>query len=237
MHGGAENNWSMAKTISIIIPVLNEAKTLAATLHTLQKFRAVCELVLVDGGSNDASQHIAMPLVDQVLQAPPGRARQMNVGAQEANAGILLFLHADTQLPDDAVAQIMQACSDPYAWGRFDVAFDHPHWLFMVIAFMMNRRSCLTGICTGDQGLFVTRLAFDSIGGFPEIALMEDIALSANLKKITRPYCLRTKVVTSVRRWQQHGIIKTIMTMWYLRLKYFLGTDPDALAKHYYGSK
>lgn len=227
----------MQKSISIIIPVLNEAKIVSATLQALQKFRAVCELLLVDGGSNDASRHIAMPLVDKVLQSPPGRARQMNLGAQEANAGILLFLHADTQLPDDAVAQIIGACTDHYAWGRFDVDFDHPHWLFKVIAFMMNHRSCLTGICTGDQGIFVTRQAFECVGGFPEIALMEDITLSAKLKKLAKPHCLRTKVVTSARRWQQHGIIKTIMTMWTLRLKYFLGTDPDVLAKHYYGGK
>lgn len=225
----------MAFQISIVIPVLNEAGQLAVKLQALQQHRERCQLLLIDGGSSDASPAIAAPLVDEVLHSQRGRAKQMNCGAAQAEADVLLFLHADTQLPDDAVGLIMHAIADGYQWGRFDVVFDNPRPVFKLIAFMMNQRSRLTSIATGDQCLFVTRQAFLTVGGFPEIALMEDIAISTQLKKHGKPCCLKAKVITSARRWQQHGVFKIILLMWRIRLAYFFGADPDDLAIRYYG--
>jgi len=224
----------MQPQLSIIIPVVNEAGQIALKLHALQTLRNRCQLLLVDGGSNDRSAEIAKSLVDQVLHSPRGRARQMNCGAAGAQADVLLFLHADTRLPDNAVNLIMQAVADGYHWGRFDVSFDNPQPIFRLIAFMMNRRSRLTGIATGDQALFITRQAFQAVAGFPDIALMEDIAISTRLKKLGRPCCIDAKVVTSARRWQQQGIFTTILLMWRLRLRYFFGADPIDLAARYY---
>jgi len=224
----------MKPQISIVIPVVNEAARLADTLQALQVLRSRCELLVVDGGSRDASPLIAKPLVDQILPSLPGRARQMNLGAQQAQADVLLFLHADTRLPDQAIALILSAVEQGWSWGRFDVQFDSPQAIFKLIAGMMNARSRLTGIATGDQAIFITRQAFQAVGGFPEIALMEDIAISAALKKLGKPCCLKTKVVTAARRWQQHGILRTILLMWCLRLRYFFGANPDELAAQYY---
>ncbi|MDX8125726.1 TIGR04283 family arsenosugar biosynthesis glycosyltransferase [Methylomonas sp. OY6] len=224
----------MKPQISIVIPVVNEAARLADTLQALQSLRPRCELLVVDGGSLDVSPLIAKPLVDQVLPSQPGRARQMNLGAHHAQADVLLFLHADTRLPDQAIALILSAVELGWSWGRFDVQFDSPQAIFKLIAGMMNARSRLTGIATGDQAIFITRQAFQAVGGFPEIALMEDIAISAALKKLGKPCCLKTKVVTAARRWQQHGILRTILLMWCLRLRYFFGANPDELAAQYY---
>ncbi|AMK76371.1 MULTISPECIES: TIGR04283 family arsenosugar biosynthesis glycosyltransferase [Methylomonas] len=224
----------MMPQISIIIPVVNEAAQLTDKLRALQPLRTRCELLLVDGGSSDTSPAIAEPLVDQVLHRPRGRARQMNLGAQHAQADVLLFLHADTQLPDQSIDLIMSAVEQGAVWGRFDVRFDSQQAVFKLIAWMMNLRSRLTGIATGDQAIFVSRQAFQAVGGFPDIALMEDIAVSAALKKLAKPCCLKAKVVTSARRWQQHGILKTILLMWRLRLRYFFGAHPDDLAARYY---
>lgn len=227
----------MTYQISIVIPVLNEAGQLPAKLQALQGLHDHCQLVLVDGGSSDNSPAIAAPWADKVVHSPRGRAKQMNAGALQADAEILLFLHADTQLPDNAINLIGQAMAEGFHWGRFDVAFDNGKPIFKLIAFMMNRRSRLTGIATGDQALFMSRQAFDAVGGFPQIALMEDIAISGKLKKLGKPCCLRTKVLTSARRWQQHGIVKTILLMWRLRLAYFLGANPDDLAMRYDGRR
>lgn len=224
----------MQPQLSIIIPVVNEAGQIELKLHALQALRNRCQLLLVDGGSNDRSAEIAKPLVDQVLRSPRGRARQMNCGAAGAQADVLLFLHADTRLPDNAVNLIMQAVAAGYHWGRFDIGFDNPQPIFRLIAFMMNRRSRLTGIATGDQALFITGQAFQAVAGFPDIALMEDIAISTRLKKLGRPCCIDAKVVTSARRWQQQGIFTTILLMWRLRLRYFFGADPNDLAARYY---
>ncbi len=224
----------MNQRLCIVIPVLNEAEQIAVKLQALQTLRADCELLLVDGGSVDNSLAIAEPLVDKVVHGPRGRARQMNCGAAQATAEVLLFLHADTRLPDGAVDHILQAIDGGYQWGRFDVGFDNHRAIFKLIAMMMNWRSRLTGIATGDQAMFVTRQAFQTVGGFPDIPLMEDIALSARLKKLGQPCCLTDKVVTSARRWLQHGILKTILLMWRLRLAYFFGADPYDLAARYY---
>lgn len=225
----------MTFQISIVIPVFNEAENLATKLPALQELRDHCQILLVDGGSHDDSPVIAESLVDKVIFSPRGRARQMNAGVAQADADVLLFLHADTQLPNDAASLISQAIAKGFHWGHFDVVFDTPQPIFKLIAFMMNHRSRLTGIATGDQCLFVTRQAFQSVGGFPQIALMEDIAISSKLKKRGSPCCLKANVVTSARRWQQHGIFKTILLMWWLRLAYFFGVHPDDLAMRYYG--
>jgi rSAM/selenodomain-associated transferase 2 len=224
----------MKPQLSIIIPVVNEAEHLATRLQALQALRNHCQLLLIDGGSDDDSAKIAEPLVDHVLHSLRGRARQMNCGAAAAQTDVLLFLHADTRLPDNAINLILQAVAEGYHWGRFDVSFDSPQPVFKLIAFMMNWRSRLTGIATGDQAMFMTQQAFDAVSGFPEIALMEDIAISASLKKLGIPCCLTEQVITSARRWQQHGTVKTILQMWWLRLCYFFGADPTGLASRYY---
>ncbi|MBD9359490.1 TIGR04283 family arsenosugar biosynthesis glycosyltransferase [Methylomonas fluvii] len=227
----------MTYQATIVVPVLNEAGHLAGKLQALQGFRDRCQLLLVDGGSHDDSPEIAKSLVDKVILGPRGRAMQMNAGALQAEAEILLFLHADTRLPNNAMDLISQAIAEGFHWGRFDVAFDNPKPIFKLIAFMMNQRSRLTGIATGDQAVFMTRPAFVAVGGFPAIALMEDIAISNKLKKLGKPCCLKAKVQTSERRWLQQGICKTILLMWRLRLAYFFGADPDDLAMRYYGRR
>ncbi|MFZ2451636.1 MAG: TIGR04283 family arsenosugar biosynthesis glycosyltransferase [Methylovulum miyakonense] len=179
----------MTFQISIIIPVLNESGRLAGTLHALQHLRERCQLLVVDGGSHDGSPMIAEPLVDKVIFSPRGRAQQMNAGAVLAEADILLFLHADTRLPDEATRLVSLAVAEGFHWGRFDVAFDNAKPIFKLIAFMMNQRSRLTGIATGDQCLFMTRQAFQAVGGFPPIAFMEDIAISSKLKGYVTVNC------------------------------------------------
>lgn len=222
------------RSVSIIIPALNEGATLEATLLPLQSWReAGHELILVDGGSNDNTAAIARPLVDKVLDSIPGRARQMNLGAQAASGEILLFLHADTTLPHRADSFIRQAVHHSQ-WGRFDIRLSGRHWLLRVVERMMNWRSCLTGIATGDQGIFMARELFERVGGFPELPLMEDIALSQRLKQATgRPACVRTPLITSSRRWEQYGIVRTILLMWRLRLAWFLGVPAQRLARQY----
>jgi rSAM/selenodomain-associated transferase 2 len=221
-------------TLSVIIPVLNEAAEIEAALNALTPLRQRgAEVVVVDGGSSDGSAELARPLADRVLTAPRGRATQMNAGAAAASDDVLLFLHVDTRLPDRADRLIADGLArSGRSWGRFDVAFDDRGWL-RVVAFMMNWRSRLTGICTGDQAMFVARTAFQDVGGFPDIPLMEDVVLSARLKHIVRPECLRVRVVTSARRWHEHGILRTILLMWRLRLAYFFGAKPGRLAEQY----
>lgn len=223
---------SQPTTLSIVIPVLNEAGNIGEQLEKLQSLRQRgVEVIVVDGGSSDHTVEIATPLCDCVLRAPPGRATQMNAGAAVARGDGLLFLHADTMLPPQAEQLIAEALIE-HDWGRFDVAIEGHHWMLPVIAALMNLRSRLTGIATGDQAMFLRRDVFVQVGGFPEIALMEDIALSAILRR-TRPACLRTRVTTSGRRWEKNGVWRTILLMWCLRLAYFLGADPAALAVQY----
>jgi rSAM/selenodomain-associated transferase 2 len=218
--------------LSLIMPVLNEAARIEAALRALALLRARgVEVIVIDGGSGDGTAALAHPLVDCVLSAPRGRAAQMNAGAAAASGEALLFLHADTRLPDDADRLILDALKHR-SWGRFDVSFDDRGWLRLV-AMMMNTRSRLTGIATGDQAMFMTRAAFDRAGGFPPIALMEDVALSARLKRRGRPLCLSARVTTSGRRWRRYGLWRTILLMWGLRLRYFFGADPARLARAY----
>lgn len=220
---------------SIIVPTLNEASSIPACLSALQLLRNRAEIIVADGGSSDNTETLARKWADRIVHSPRGRARQMNLGAEIATGDVLIFLHADTFLPPDALGRIEQQLETNGEWGRFDVQLSGRHFMFKVIALFMNWRSRLTGIATGDQVLFVTKKAFISAGGFPDIALMEDVALSKALKKISRPICLKAKVVSSSRKWQQHGIIRTILLMWSLRLQYFFGADPEILARRYYG--
>ncbi len=230
---------AMNPRLAIVAPVLDEAATLAPWLHALQPLRRRgVALVIVDGGSRDATADIARARADVVLQAPRGRAAQMNAGAAAAHADVLLFLHADTRLPEGADALVLAALARGRGWGRFDVRIDTRRPLLRLVAWAMNTRSRLTGIATGDQALFVRRDLFDAVGGFPEIPLMEDIALSRALKRHGRPACLRARVVTSARRWERHGAWTTILLMWRLRAAYFLGADPARLALRYgYGRR
>jgi len=217
-------------TLSIIMPVLDEAAAIEAALRALSSYRARgVELIVVDGGSSDGTPDLVRSLADRVLTAARGRALQMNAGAAVARGDVLLFLHVDTHLPEGADDGLQRSGR---VWGRFDIRIDGGG-LLRVVAMMMNTRSRLTGIATGDQAMFVTRAAFDAVGGFPPIALMEDLVLSARLKRIGRPLALRTRVTTSPRRWRQHGTLRTILKMWRLRLGFFLGADPEKLARAY----
>ena len=224
-----------ALRLSIIVPVLNEAGGIEANLASLTGLRrAACEVIVVDGGSSDDTAHRAAPWCDQLIDSARGRAAQMNAGACAARSGLLLFLHADTRLPPGALDAIEAATrGSKLAWGRFDVRLDSPRASLALVGAMMNLRSRLTGIATGDQALFMTREAFDSVGGFPAIALMEDVEISTRLARLAWPVCLRLKVLTSARRWEARGVLATIVLMWRLRLAYFLGASPEVLARRY----
>ena len=225
----------MDERVSIVVPVLNEAEGITATLQALQPLRRDgAELIVVDGGSTDATLAQCAGLADQLLSSARGRARQMNTGAQAATGTVLLFLHADTRLPDAALNQVRRAlASGERDWGRFDVAIEGRSQLFPLIAWMMNWRSRLTGIATGDQAMFVRCTSFDAVGGFVEQPLMEDIELSRRLRRRGRPACLRARVVTSGRRWERDGVWRTVLLMWRLRLLYWLGVSPQRLAQAY----
>jgi len=222
--------------LSIIIPVLNEEKSINGFLKNLQTLRTGGhELIVVDGGSQDQTEHCCNGLCDVFLGAEKGRALQMNEGASQASGEVLLFLHADTVLPNNVDLLIEKTLRKPECiWGRFDIKLTGSSILFSLIALLMNIRSRLSGIATGDQAIFVKTEAFRRLGGYERIPLMEDIAISKQLKRIASPVCLKEKVVTSSRRWEENGTLKTIVLMWRLRLAYFLGADPKVLVEKYY---
>jgi len=232
-HAG-ETAAAMSK-LSIIIPVLDEGEGIAATLDALADLRALgTEVIVVDGGSRDATIQRARLRADRVISAPRGRALQMNAGAERAFGNVLLFLHADTRLPSDVDHVVLNGLErSGRAWGRFDIKIDGQSPLLFVVSWFMGMRSRLTGIATGDQAMFVRREAFQAVGGFPAIALMEDIALCKRLKRVSRPLCLRQCVTTSGRRWERNGVLNTMVLMWRLRLAYFFGADPKRLAQQY----
>jgi rSAM/selenodomain-associated transferase 2 len=224
----------MRPVLSIVIPALDEAAGIEALLQALQPWRARgVELVLADGGSSDATPALARPWADAVVDAPRGRALQMNAGAAQARAEALLFLHADTQLPPQADRLVLQALAGGAVWGRFDVRIAGRPRMLRVVAGLMNLRSRLSGIATGDQAIFVSRAAFDRVGGFPVQPLMEDIEISRRLKQLGPPACLRAQVCTSGRRWEQRGVWRTIVLMWRLRWRYWRGESPARLAEAY----
>ncbi|MEO8059948.1 MAG: TIGR04283 family arsenosugar biosynthesis glycosyltransferase [Burkholderiales bacterium] len=224
----------MSGRISIIVPVLNEVMAIAATLDALAPLRAEGhELVVVDGGSTDGTLALCGSRADRVVKAPRGRARQMNAGAAAAQGAVLLFLHADTQVPPASARLVMAAMASGAVWGRFDVRIDGGSAMFPVIASLMNWRSRLSGIATGDQAIFVRRDAFERVGGFPDQPLMEDIELSRRLRAVARPACLRARVLTSGRRWESRGVWPTIVLMWRLRWRYWRGVPAEELARAY----
>ncbi|MBX3684958.1 MAG: TIGR04283 family arsenosugar biosynthesis glycosyltransferase [Rhodocyclaceae bacterium] len=219
--------------LSIVLPVVDEAQHIVTRLVALAPLRRRgVEVIVADGGSADATVALARPLADIVIAAPRGRGSQMHAGAQAAHGENLLFLHADTHLPEHADRRILGALS-AYRWGRFDVSIEGSHRMLGLIGAMMNLRSRLSGIATGDQAMFMSRAAYEAAGGFPDIPLMEDIALSRSLRRGGRPACLRERVITSGRRWEQHGALRTVLLMWRLRAAYFLGADPARLARRY----
>jgi rSAM/selenodomain-associated transferase 2 len=222
-------------SLSIIIPALDEAEHIVATLDSLQPLRRRgVEIIVADGGSSDNTANLARERADQVLTVPAGRARQMNAGAAAARGEILCFVHADSRMPEGADGLIVDGLSrSRRSWGRFDVSIAGTHPMLRVIAQLMNWRSRLTGIATGDQGLFLTRSLFEAAGRFPEIALMEDISLTRQLKRYSPPLCIAHRLTTSGRRWEKHGVWRTMLLMWRLRLAYFFGADPDRLARQY----
>ena len=221
--------------VSVVVPVLDEAEGVAGTLAGLQALRAAGgEVIVVDGGSRDATRAIASALADRVIDAPRGRALQMNAGARVARGALLVFLHADTVPPAGALEGLAARLeASGRSWGRFDVSIAGDGPLLALVALLMNARSRWTGVATGDQAIFARRDAFERAGGFPEIPVMEDVALSKILKRASPPLCLRDRVVTSGRRWQRRGTLRTILLMWRLRLAYALGADPRRLARRY----
>jgi rSAM/selenodomain-associated transferase 2 len=221
--------------LSIIVPVLDEARGIAEALAALAPCRGRgAEVIVVDGGSSDGTAELARPLADRVIASRRGRAAQMNAGAEIAKGDVLLFLHADTRLPPHADELVLDGLAPSgWQWGRFDVRIEGRNPLLALVASLMNWRSQLTGIATGDQAIFVRRETFATAGGYPEIPLMEDVALSKRLKRRGRPLCLAARVTTSGRRWERQGVLRTIVLMWRLRLAYFLGAEPAALARRY----
>lgn len=220
--------------ISVIIPTKNEAAYIAQTLASLTPWQQLGhEIIVVDGGSTDNTAVLASAHVKKVIQSAPGRAQQMNAGAALAQGQLLLFLHADTLLADDALASLSAIVHQPMTWGRFDVELvGQSKWL-PVVAAMMNLRSRLSGIATGDQALFFSRDLFYALNGFASQPLMEDVEICRRAKAVTRPVCFRSRIKTSGRRWDTRGVWPTIRLMWQLRWRYWLGESPESLAKDY----
>ena len=219
--------------ISVIVPVLNEEKSIAATLQALARLQPY-ETIVVDGGSQDRTAEIAAEFDVKVIPSERGRARQMNRGAREASGDVLLFLHADTRLPSTAFSDIAGAMGDPRSvGGRFDVELDGKHWLLPLVGRLISYRSRLSKVATGDQAQFARRAVFQRMGGFADIPLMEDIAFCRTLKRLGEVACLRSRVVTSARRWEVDGVWRTIFRMWTLKLLYLTGVSPARLKQFY----
>lgn len=224
----------MTPRLSVVIPVRNEAQALPFLLDDLSAMRAAgAELIVVDGGSTDGTCELAISRVDQLLKTGPGRAMQMNAGAAAARGAYLWFLHADTRVSAEAISRLLQTLEQRPLWGRFDVRLAPAGPALRLIGWMINLRSRLSGIASGDQGIFVDRARFDALGGYAPIPLMEDLQLCRRLKVQARPHCLRPPLITSSRRWLQHGIWRTVLLMWCLRVAYYAGANPEKLARHY----
>lgn len=232
-------------TLSIIIPVLNESSSIVERLQTLRQRipSANTELVVVDGGSQDETYTLAKPYADKVIQSPKGRAKQMNAGAACASGDMLLFLHVDTVFPELPTEQLFPFLdkASPYkrssdqllVWGFYTLRLSGSRWAFRIIETMINTRSQFTRVATGDQCLFISTKLFSQLQGFADIPLMEDVDISKRLRRITPPWVVKLPVITSSRRWEQYGTVKTVYLMWYLRALYFFGVSPERLAKKY----
>ena len=224
-----------AARLSVIIPARNEAQALPLLLADLAPLRAMgAQLILVDGGSEDGTCELAAAQVDLLLRSSPGRALQMNAGAAAAAGEYLWFLHADTRVPATAIERLLHVLARRPRWGRFDVCLSAPGLAFRLIGSMINLRSRLTGVASGDQGIFVMRTTFEALGGYAQIPLMEDLDLCRRLKRLSRPECLRPPLSTSSRRWERGGVWRTVLLMWRLRLAYYCGASPERLARQYY---
>lgn len=222
---------SNSQNISVIIPVLNERDGLEALARHIDLFY-FGEVIYVDGGSDDGSWEWLQENVACAIQSDTGRGKQMNAGAKTASKDFLLFMHADTKLPQQVTQQIIKGLSSR-SWGRFDVQFRGKDWFMPVVASCMNLRSKLTGICTGDQGLFIKRDVFWGVHGFDEIPLMEDVEITTRLKSVSKPFCSSARIRTSSRRWLNNGKINTILLMWKLRWKFYRGESADSLKQYY----
>ncbi len=223
--------------LSVIVPVLNDEAALRVMAEDLLMLkRRGHQIIIVDGGSIDGSIEVALSISNEVIRHHKGRATQMNRGAQQARHKILWFLHADSRVPEFADRAILAAClkTSDLSWGRCNIRIQNEAIIFRIISFMMNLRSCWTGVVTGDQAIFVSRSLFEQCGGYPEIALMEDIGISKKLRKRTHPLCLKVRVTTSARRWEQNGVFRTVIKMWMIRFLYFIGINPDRLHHWYY---
>ena len=222
--------------LSIIIPSFNEEDNILNTLNAVQVLRkAGHEMILVDGGSTDRTLDLAQGLVDTIIKSEKGRAKQMNAGAKEAQGDILIFLHADTVLPKNIENVIIESLSySKCVWGRFNVQLSGKSLAFRIIETLMNKRSCLTSIATGDQAIFIQKNMFYEINGFPEIPLMEDIEISKKLKHYSKAICIKERVITSSRRWEENGILRTVLLMWSIRLAWFFGISAEQLKKRYH---
>ena len=222
--------------LSVIIPTLNEADHIKKTLSPLQIFRDQgLEIILVDGGSTDGTCGMVVPWVDRVASQSGGRGAQLGLGAALASGVWLLFLHADTRISSDALQHLLEAIQNqPHlSWGRFHIMLSGQGLIFRVIEFLINLRSSVTRICTGDQGMFVKRQVFESVGGFPEWPILEDVELSQRLRKVSAPVMIKTSIVTSSRRWETRGVVKTILIMWLIRLGFWIGMSPVRLHRWY----
>jgi rSAM/selenodomain-associated transferase 2 len=226
---------SVTMIASIIMPVLNEAQLLSVSALTLRRLQRKAELLIVDGGSSDDSVILAESITSSVLQTAAGRALQMNAGAAAAHADYLVFLHADTQLPDDFPDFLAALSHSRPEWGFFTVKLEPGNKSLSVVGRFMNWRSRLTAVATGDQAIFVKRTNFTSMGGFAAIPLMEDVELCKRLRRLARPFIWSSPVHTSSRRWRQRGVLPTVCLMWGLRLQYVLGVSPQRLYQKYYG--
>lgn len=229
-------------TVAIIMPVLNEATRVEAGLKSLYRCDMFNEVIVVDGGSDDTTGDVVRRFIGQnseakailrFVVAPRSRALQMNAGAWKAKSDVLLFLHVDARLPDSAMDSVRGAIRQGACWGRFDMRLDDDAVIFRIIEWSMNMRSALTGIATGDQAIFVRRDVFRMLGGYASIPLMEDVEFCKRLKWVGAPALIGKQVRASTRRWRQHGIIRTVILMWFLRLFYWLGVTPKAVARLY----
>jgi rSAM/selenodomain-associated transferase 2 len=220
--------------LSVIVPMLNEAASIARTLEAIRVGAPAAEIIVVDGGSSDASLNVARPRCDLAIGTSRGRARQMNAGAARSSGNVFAFVHADTTVPTTFASDIESALADPaVVGGRFDVRLDDPHPLCVLIGALISLRSRISRTGTGDQAIFVRKEIFDALGGFPDMPICEDLDFARRMKRIGGVACLRSKVTTSARRWRQGGIMRTVIRMWTIRLLYLAGVSPARLARMY----